>query len=237
MWQHRASCGAVVTWMVLAIAPGSVSAQRTLTTPKLTVAVYVGSTASATARDLETAMRSAGYTQEFGGCDPFFGCVPTRPSPESYSHANPSLFAIRYAVTERYGFELLIGGSATGTTSGRSTTETIDLGYGGKVLAPMLSAGSSGARVSGGPALLLANWSYSSPDGNSERVKTISLGWVGGATVRLPIVSRLYLEGTAQYRGFTSPTVRPSQPGRPAGRARVSHSYLGLGIGVALPDR
>ena len=162
MWQHRACSGTVVTCLVLAIAPGSVSAQRTRTTPKLTM-------------------------------------------------------------------------TAAGTTSGQSTTETIDLGYGGKVLAPMVSAGSSVARVSAGPALLLANWSYFSPDGNSERVQTTSVGWVGAATVRMPIVARFYVEGTAQYRGFTSPTVRPSQPGRPCGSARVSHSYLGLGIGLMLP--
>lgn len=215
----------------------TVQAAQPRTTPRLTVAAYLGSTASNTARDLETAMKSAGYTQDFGGCDPLFGCVPTRTSPESYSHANPSLFAVRYAVTEHYGFELLFGGSATGMTSGRSTTEIVDLGYGGKVLALMVSAGSSAATVSAGPALLMAHWNYLSPDGNPERVRTTSVGWVVGAAARKSIVSRFYVEGTAQYRGFTSPTVRPSQPGRPSGSARVSHSYLGLGLGVTLPEK
>jgi hypothetical protein len=236
MWHARLA----VTGSLVAVLSADVAAQDAAKTRtrKLSVTVYVGNVASSTASDLERAMRSSGYTQAFGGCSPFIGCVPNRPSPESYSHANPSLLAVRYAVTEHYGFETLVGGGAQGTTSGRSSSEILDVAYSGTVLASMLSAGTSAIRVGVGPALLRANWDYRSPDSPSngavERVRTTSAGWVGSATARWSIKPRFYAEGTAQYRGFASPAVRPRQSGRPSGRASVSHSYMGLGVGLAL---
>ena len=233
-----------LAWMLVAALGTHATAQSATQTPKpkFTISAMLGNTKSATASDLEDAMRSAGYTQDFGGCFPSFGfsigCVPPTPSPESYSHANPSLLAMRYALTDHFGVELLFGGAAQGTTSGRSMGEILNVFYSGTVVAPTLSAGTYRLRAIAGPALLRANWDYHSADAPSngavQRVRTTALGFVAGASARFPIVKRLYAEGTAQQRVFRAPTVRPSQAGRPAGRARVAHSYLGLGVGVGL---
>jgi hypothetical protein len=233
--------GLVRTCLLVAVAAGEALAQSSAGTPgtgpRFAIAVYVGNATSGTARDLESAMRSAGYTQNFGGCG-FLICVPTRPSPESYSHANPYLFSLRYAIGRYYGVEALFGGAAQGTTSGRSSSEILNVFYGGTVFAPMLSAGVPRFRVGVGPALLRANWDYHSADppsdGATQRVRTTSLGWIAGATARLPFGKTFFVEGTAQHRGFSSPTVRPSRPGRPSGPASVSHSYVALGVGVAI---
>lgn len=234
MWRARF----VVTCSLITMLGDDVTAQDTAKTGRrrLTLTAYVGNVEGFTASDLESAMKSSGYTEPFGGCDPFFGCVPTRPSPESYSHANPSLLAVRYAFSDHYALEALFGGGAQGTTSGRSSSELLDIAYGGTVFAPVLSAGTSALRVGLGPALLRANWDYRSQDDPSrnQRVRTTSVGWVGTATARWTFKPRFYAEGTAQYRGFSSPTVRSRQSGRPSGRANVSHAYLGLGVGLAL---
>src|SRR5687767_12978207 len=90
-----------LTWTLMAALGTHATAQSetSIRKPKFTISAIVGNTKSATARDLEDAMRSAGYTEDFGGCDPFLGCIPPTPSPDSYSHANPSLLAMQYALT------------------------------------------------------------------------------------------------------------------------------------------
>ena len=231
----RRECALGCTLIVLLGRCAAAQTAPSMPNPRVTISAIVGNTRSGTAVDLERAMRSAGYTEDFGGCD-LFGCVETSPSPHSYSHANPSLFAIRYALTEHYGVELLLGGGAQGETSGRAPNdEFLDLAYSGTVIAPTLSVGVWSLRALVGPALLRANWDYrssSSSINTLQSVRTTSLGLLAGASGRLPIFKQLYLEGTAQQRLFSAPTVRPSQAGRPAGPARVAHTYWGLGVGM-----
>ena len=232
--RRRSRIVLAITLIAASTAHGQADTSRA--SRRLSITALVGSASSSTMPAVEQAMSSAGYREDFGGCD-FFLCVPTRPGPESYTHANPSLFVFRYELAAGRAVELLWGGAASGTTSGRSSSEILDIAHGGTLLAPMVSLG-SGLRVAGGPALLFSHWDYRSPDspsnGAPERVRTTSFGFVGGASLRWPARSRFFAEAAAQYRAFNPVMVRSSQSARPAGRFSVSHSYVGAGVGLSL---
>lgn len=222
------------TWlppMAIAQAPPASDALR-----RWAVSVYLGASAGGPARDLEVAMSGGGYTEPFGGCTPFFGCVPESPSPASYSHHNPWLLSIRYRARGAYGAELLLGQTSTGTTSGRRQGQTLDIEYGGTVVAPLASIGTPHLRAGIGPALLQSRWNYrDSGDGSQDRVTRNTLGWIGNAALGLPIGASFEAGVTGQYRGFGATTVGPSPSGAPtlgAASVRTAHWYAAGGVGV-----
>jgi hypothetical protein len=200
------------------------------------VAVYLGSASGGPAPDLEAAMTASGYTDPFGGCTPFFGCVPESPSPSSYSHANPWLLSIRYRARGAYGTELLLGQSSSGRTSGNRQSERLSIEYGGTILAPLAAAGTRHLRLGMGPALLRGNWNYrDSGDGSQEQLTTHTFGWIGNAALGVPLWSRFELGVTGQYRSFGRTTVGPSpstSPSLAAATVRTTHWYAAGGIGL-----
>ncbi|MFN2565112.1 MAG: hypothetical protein ABR499_08910 [Gemmatimonadaceae bacterium] len=200
------------------------------------VALYLGSSVGGPASDLESAMTAGGYTEPFGGCDPFFGCVPQSPSPSSYSHANPWLLSIRYRARGPFGVELLLGQASAGTTSGRRSGETLDIEYGGSVAAPLASVGTPYLRVGVGPALLRSRWDYrDSNDGSKDRVTTRAFGWIGNAAFAVPLWSSFEVSVIGQYRGFGATRVGPSPSGAPtlaAATVRSAHFYAAGGLGM-----
>ena len=196
------------------------------------VAVYLGSSSSGAAGGLEAAMIANGYTEPFGGCSPFLGCVPESPSPSSYSHANPWLITARYDAREHMGVEMVLGQSAAGTTSGNRQGQALNVEYGGVVAAPLASLGTRRIRAGIGPAMLRSHWTYrNTSDGSSSQVATTSLGWLGSVTASLPVGSRLELRLTGQHRGFGSTTVRPAAP-FPRATVRPTHTYVAGGVGL-----
>lgn len=213
-------------------APGTIQSGQ-----RWAMSLSLGSSAGGPTRGLEAAMVSGGYTEPFGGCSPFVGCIPETPSPTSYSHANPWLLGVRYRVRGNYAAELLIGQPSSGSTSGNRAGEHLDIDYGGTLIAPVGSLGLEHVRIGLGPALLRGDWDYrNAMTGASERVKTHTLGWVGSATLRLPVGPILDVQVTGQYRGFGTTEVRPhrgSSSGFPAARVNASHSYVAGGLGIA----
>ena len=198
------------------------------------IVVYLGSSSGGPARDLEAAMSAGGYTQPFGGCD-FLLCVPETPSPSAYSHANPLVLSISRRLRAPYAAELLIGQAASGTVSGRREDRQLHIEYGGTFVAPLVAIRRGSSSFGAGPALLRGGWTYhDTSDGRESRETTNTLGWIGHATVGVPIGSVLRLQATGQYRGFGTTTVRGGRGGFPAARVNGSHWYAAGGLGVTL---
>jgi len=234
--------------LVLVSLPCTVSAQAAEvahTLGRLSVTMYLGSTSRGASSGLEEAMRVNGYDEaESRGCD-IGGCGfgPVR-HPASAFKGNIKQLSVRYRFRRSIGAELLLGEAPAGRTQGFRDSETLDLGYTGSVIAPLISFEIPATRTKPdpivfslgvGPAFLRTRWEYLTSE-NYERdvVNTTSTGAAGAATIGWPFLRIFHLDVSAQYRWFGGSTVRAprwSLGDRPA-HASASHGYLGAGIGV-----
>lgn len=225
----------LASWIAVSFASAAQAQVIRTETHRWTVTAYLGGFTGGPAEDIETALRSAGYTDNFGGCG-FLGCFPEIASPESYSHANPALLSIRRHLDRGFAMELLLGQAASGHASGRKGDSIVAVDYGGSFGAFLWSVGSRSVRLAAGPALFRGNWTYgNTADGSEDRASGSSLGFVGSAGFGIPLGSRFSLDLSGQYRGFGKVSVRAPNLQVPVIRefeASPSHWYFGAGVGL-----
>lgn len=204
-------------------------------TSRWSVAVHVGSFRGGPGDDLVAGLRSAGYTDNFGGCD-MFGCWPQSPSPEQYSHANPAMLGVRRQLGKDFAIEVLFGQGASGQASGRRGSTILNLDYGASVYGLLGAIEQPGWRLLAGPALVRGGWTWrNTSDGSSDHSSTTAAGVIAGAGIKIPIGSWFLIEGSGQYRVFGKSRVREPRLTVPAVAsfdAGMSHSYLGIGAGL-----
>jgi hypothetical protein len=218
------------------VAPGARTERR------WTVSLVTGVPSTAPLRAFEDTMRAAGFDAPSGGC--VFGlCFAPTPMPYSM-HARAYRDTWSADVNRRLrrglGVGLVSGRSLLGWTTGRHDPSGAFFEVETAVthVVPVVTfMPAAGVRVGAGPGLFTTTFTRTGPE--RQTLDTVRRpGLLAAATLTFPRRTRVFVELSGQERWLARQPFGPVdvQPAEgvvfPESRVRVSHWFIGLGIGV-----
>ncbi len=203
----------------------------------LSVAITTGTTSSAGALELESAMREQGFADSspaFLGHGPFpHPLSGTGSGQGGYSGA----LSIQYRIRKPWSIGGIVSNAPTGSTEGyHDPDQYIFIDHTITSFAATASASYRGFRIGFGPALHIAKASA-----NRQLEKHTKFGFVLDGGVQLPSRSRFFFAVDMQYRyvgrvtlGPFMPTNSALNPAQTLSAANVlfSHWFIGIGPGI-----
>ena len=240
--------GIIISFLIIGY-PASLIAQNTDNSPRQTprrfsFSVCLATTSSGPARDLEKAMKDAGFNDTTYGS--FFSPGPIY-HPFSRTGigetGNPWMIYVHYLFKQPFGVGLVISEADIGETFGYqdSSFSFLFIKYAVRTYASVVTIQARGFRFGIGPALHYANSCQEYHGENIEKKSINRIGFLIDFGLSVPEKSRFFVEIKAQYRAVGRVEIGPYEARfldnsaiLPTSKVNYDYWFIGLGLGIRL---